>query len=50
MNQCEFEIQSIIHLKNVANQISDAFTDSRKIIKAYILIENDLASVEILKG
>lgn len=43
-------LHTLIHLKNIANQISDAFTDSRKIIKAYILIKNALASVEILKG
>ena len=35
-NQCEREVQKIIHLQNIANQIPDAFTDSRKVIKSHI--------------
>ncbi|CAH9145347.1 unnamed protein product, partial [Cuscuta epithymum] len=35
-NACEQEIQKIIHLQNVANQLPDAFTDSKKVTKSHV--------------
>ena len=29
-NQCELEVQRIIHLQNLANQLQDAFIDTKK--------------------
>ena len=35
-NQCELEVQRIIHMQGIANQLSDMFTDSKKIVKSHI--------------
>ena len=32
-NQCELEVQRIIHLRNLANQLPDAFIDTKKVTK-----------------
>ena len=32
-NQHELEFQKIIHLQNIANQLSDAFVDANKVTK-----------------
>ena len=37
---CEQEVQKIIHLQNIANQMPDAFTDSKRITKSHILAVN----------
>ena len=37
-------------MQNIANQIPDEFTNSRKIIESYIPTENAPARVEILEG
>ena len=42
-NQCELEVQRIIHLQGIANQLSDVFTDNKKIVKSHILAANTLA-------
>ena len=42
-NQCELEVQRIIHLQGIANQLSDVFTDNKKIVKSYIPAANTLA-------
>ena len=34
-NQCELEVQRIIHLQNLANQLPDAFVDAKKVTKSY---------------
>ena len=39
-NQCELEVQRIIHLQNLANQLPDAFIDTKKVTKSYILTAN----------
>ncbi|XP_074328309.1 uncharacterized protein LOC141666214 [Apium graveolens] len=46
-NQCESEVQRIIHMQNIANQLPDAFSDSRHIVKSHIPAINALARVEI---
>ena len=35
-NQCELEVQRIIHLQNLANQLLDAFVDAKKVTKSHI--------------
>ena len=35
-NQCELEVQMIIHFQNIANQLPDAFIDTKKVIKSHI--------------
>ena len=42
-NQCELEVQRIIHLQGIANQLSDVFTDNKKIVKSHIPAANTLA-------
>ena len=32
-NQCELEVQRITHLQNLANQLQDAFIDTKKVTK-----------------
>ncbi|XP_074376698.1 uncharacterized protein LOC141718216 [Apium graveolens] len=46
-NQCESEVQRIIHMQNIAIQMSDAFSDSRHIIRSHIPAVNAPARVEI---
>ena len=37
-NQCELEVQRIIHFQNIANQLPDAFIDIKKVTKSHILV------------
>ena len=37
-NQCELEVQRIIHFQNLANQLPDAFIDTKKVTKSHILV------------
>ena len=47
-NQCELEVQRIIHLQGIANQLPDVFTDNKKIVKSHILAVNTLALMKSL--
>ena len=38
-NQYELEVQRIIHLQNLANQLPDAFIDTKKVIKSHIRLQ-----------
>jgi hypothetical protein len=49
-NQCKIEVQRIIHLQSIANQLPDAFTDNKKIVKSHIPAANTLAKIEVLIG
>jgi hypothetical protein len=49
-NQCELEVQRIIHLQGIANQLPDVFTDSKKIVKSHIPAANIPARIEVLEG
>ena len=49
-NQCEFEVQRIIHLQSIANQLPDVFTDSKKIVKSHIPTANTPARTEVPVG
>ena len=46
--KCELEVQRIIHLQGIANQLSDVFTDNKKIVKSHIPATNTLARIEVL--
>ncbi|XP_018460962.1 uncharacterized protein LOC108831968 [Raphanus sativus] len=39
-NQRELEVQKIVHSHKLANQLPDAFTDTRRVTKSYIPAEN----------
>ena len=39
-NQCELEVQKIIHLQDVANRLPDAFTDVSTVTKSHIPVVN----------
>ena len=47
-NQCEVEVQRIIHLQGIANQLSNVFTDNKKIVKSHTLAVNTLARMKSL--
>ena len=49
-NQCELEVQKIIHLQNLANQLPDAFIDTKKVTKSYIPTANTLAQIDVSVG
>jgi len=38
--QYEQEVERIIHLQSLANNLSDAFTDLKRVTKSYILAAN----------
>ena len=46
-NACEQEVQKIIHLQNIANQLPDAFTDTKGVTKSHIPSVNAPARIEI---
>ena len=50
INQCELEVQMIIHLQNLANQLPDAFVDTKKVTKSHIPATNVPARVDITEG
>lgn len=45
--QCELEVQKIVHLQAIANQLPDAFTDTKRVTKSYIPAANAPARIEI---
>ena len=49
-NQCELEVQRIIHLQNLANQLQDAFIYIKKVTKSYIPAANTLAWIDVPVG
>jgi hypothetical protein len=49
-NECELEVQRIIHLQSIANQLPDAFTDNKKIVKSHIPAANTPAKIEVPVG
>ena len=48
-NQRELEVQKIVHLHNLANQLPDAFTDTKRVTKSCIPAENVPSRVDIPK-
>ena len=49
-NMCEQEVMKIVHLQSVANQLPDAFVDTKKVTKSHIPAENAPARIEIPTG
>ena len=47
-NQCELEVQRIINLKNLTNQLPDAFIDTKKVTKSHIPTANTPTRIDIL--
>ena len=47
-NQCELEVQMIIHLQNLANQLPDAFIDTKKVTKSHISATNTPTWIDVL--
>ena len=43
-NQCELEVQMVIHFQNLTNQLPDAFIDTKKVTKSYIPVVNTSAN------
>ena len=46
-NQCELEVQRIIHLQNLVNQFPDAFIDTKKVTKSHIPIVNTPTQIDV---
>ena len=40
----------IMYLKNLTNQLSDAFIDTKKVTKSHILAANALTRIDVLEG
>ena len=49
-NQCEMEVQRIIHLQNIENQLLNVFIDTKKVTKSHILVANAPAWINIPEG
>ena len=49
-NQCELEVERIIHLRNLANQLLDAFIDTKKVTMSHIPTMNAPARIVVPKG
>ena len=49
-NQCELEVQRIIHFQNLANQLPNAFMDTKKVTKSHIPTANTLAEINVPEG
>ena len=49
-NQCELEVQRIIHLQNLANRLLYAFIDTKKVAKSHIPTASAPVRIDVLKG
>ena len=49
-NQCELEVQRIIHLQTLANQLPDAFVDAKKVTKSHIPDVTAPGRIEVPEG
>ena len=49
-NKCELEVQRIIHSQNIANQLPDAFIDTKKVTKSHILAMNAPTHIDVPGG
>ena len=49
-NQCELEVQRIIHLQNITNQLPNAFIDTKKVTKSHISATNAPARIKVPEG
>ena len=49
-NQCELEVQMINYFQNFANQLPDAFIETKKVTKSYILAANIPTQIDVPIG
>ena len=49
-SQCELEVQRIIHLKNLANQLPNAFIGTKKVTKSHIPTANTPTLIDVPVG
>lgn len=49
-NQCELEVQRIIHWQSTVNQLPNEFINNKKIVKSHISAANTLARIEVPIG
>ena len=49
-NQCELEVQRIIHFQNLTNQLPDAFINIKKVTKSHIPAANTPVRIDVLEG
>ena len=49
-NQCELEVQRIIHFQNLVNKLPDAFIDIKKVKKSNISAANAPARIDVPEG
>ena len=50
IKQCELEVQRIIHLQSIANQLPDAFTNLKRVIKSHIPVVNAPVRIDLPEG
>ena len=46
-NQCELEVQNIIHLQELTNQLPDVFIDAKKVIKSFLPTETIPMQIDV---
>ena len=49
-NQIELEVQRIIHLQNLANQLLDGFTNTKKVTKSHVPATNTPTRIDVPEG
>ena len=49
-NQCKLKVQRNIYLQNLANQLPNAFIDTKKVTKSHIPDVNDPTRIDVPKG
>ena len=49
-NQCELEVQRIIHLQNLENQLPYIFIYTKKVTKSHIPATNTPVRIDVLEG
>ena len=49
-NQSKLEVQRIIHLQNLASQLPDEFTDTKKVTKSHVPAANTPARIDVPEG
>ena len=46
-NQCELEVQRIIHFQNLVDQLPYVFIDTKKVTKSHFSTANALARIDV---
>ncbi|CAL9021210.1 unnamed protein product, partial [Prunus brigantina] len=49
-NQIEREVQRVIHLQSIANELPDAFTNTKKVTKSHIPAINTPGQIDVPEG